>query len=246
MLDPASGRPKRSSARARPGSNPNRSACGAKAMNSTAPTMEPASWPIARLIAPVPASARPTEVSALVQLASWSAIILRSCRNVRCSMATGAAASPADQNAQPEDPDHRGGGGRAHRGREGRRAQIGDQADHRAGQDRDAGHRRDDLARVARPPDDGQAHPELVEAQHRQQGHGGDGERAELLRAEHPGQHDADGQGAELRQRSAGEAPPQRTAGAGRTANRPHRLRASPKSPSRTYRIRTYRLSRPA
>jgi hypothetical protein len=70
-------------------------------MNSAAPTIEPASWPMARLIAPTPDRARATDVSALVQLATWSAIILRSCRKVRCSIATGAAANPLTTTLSP-------------------------------------------------------------------------------------------------------------------------------------------------
>ena len=94
MLEPASGRPKRSSARARARSNPGRTAPGSKAMKSTAPAAAPASCPIARLIAPSPARAQAIEVSALTQVVTWSATILWPCRNLRCSMPTGVATRP--------------------------------------------------------------------------------------------------------------------------------------------------------
>ncbi len=93
MLEPASGRPNFSSARALARSRPKRT--GLKTKKRSTDAAAPLSRPIARLIAPKPCTANTIETAAPSQLFTWSAIILRSWRNCRCSMAAGAAARPS-------------------------------------------------------------------------------------------------------------------------------------------------------
>ncbi len=78
----------------------------------------------------------------------------------------------------------------------------GDAARHGDGRDG-----RRDLGRITRPADDGQAHRQIVEAQHGQQGDPRDGVGAERVRADHPRQHDPDPDRAQLAQRIADEGP---------------------------------------
>src|SRR5690348_15334466 len=103
MLEPASGSPKRSSDRAFSELKPKRSAPGANQTNNPAAIADPANWPTARLIAPIPLTAQPTETSALVQLPTWSASILRAWRKVRYSIATGAVAMPLTTTLHPSN-----------------------------------------------------------------------------------------------------------------------------------------------
>ena len=93
MLEPASGRPKRSSLRAISRSKPKRT--GSAWMNSTAPTSAAATRPTARLIAPMPASAQEIETNAPSQPTTWSINIRRPARNSRCSNAADAAMMPS-------------------------------------------------------------------------------------------------------------------------------------------------------
>lgn len=94
MLDPASGRPNRSSLRATERSNPSLSPPGANPMYRRADPAAPARRPTARLIAPHPARARAIDTSAPSQLLTWSATAFLSCLKYLCSMAAGAATAP--------------------------------------------------------------------------------------------------------------------------------------------------------
>ncbi len=94
-VDPASGVPYRSSARALLRSKPNRSGSGENAMYKTAAAAAPVIRPTARLIAPIPPQARPTDTRAPSHPLTWSAIILRSWRKFRSSSPTGVQTSPS-------------------------------------------------------------------------------------------------------------------------------------------------------
>ena len=102
-----------------------------------------------------------------------------------------------------------------------------------------------DGRRVAGPPHDREAHPELVEAQDRQQRHERDGVGAELLRAEQPRQHDADRHGADPGSDGVGHAPASARPAAARAGLRRCVGRRSP-SPSGSGRGRAPRADRAA
>ena len=94
-FDPASGRPNLSSARALARSKPRRKGCGENHRSGTRAAAQPASRPIARLIAPKPDSARTTVTAVPSQILTWSTIILRSWRKFRVSSPIGVATMPS-------------------------------------------------------------------------------------------------------------------------------------------------------
>ena len=102
-----------------------------------------------------------------------------------------------DQHAEGEQPDNPGRVRFVHQGGERRRAEEAADVDQRTGQHGDRHHRRGDLLGIAGPAHDGEADPELVEAQHRGQHHRRDGERAEVGGPDQVGDVDAERERAE-------------------------------------------------
>ena len=207
MLDPASGRPNFSRARAFARSKPNRT--GQKNRNSTTDAAAPLQPANRQAHGAEPlrgerdrhGGTKPAVHLVGDHLAVLAELALQH-RRRRRGKAVG-------QYVQREYPDHGGSGRRAHRPGERRRSEVAGAIDDQARCDRQGRDGGRDLARIALPAHDGEADGEVIEAEQRHERDHRDGERAEGVRSEQPGKHDSDRERADPGGQVAGEAPSQ-------------------------------------
>ena len=168
MLEPASGRPNRSSLRAIERSKPKRT--GSKTRKRTAPATAPATRPTPRLMAPMPPSAQPIETTAEPQLITWSTSSRRPARNSRWSSAADVATTPLSTTLKASTRTTSVASGAPMAEQKSGASQGRHDEEQHARERAERRHGGGDLARGAGPAHDREAHAQLVEAQHRREG----------------------------------------------------------------------------